>query len=99
MRWWGKYQVGKERRKLNALQRWSQERLEGKARYVLRTALITSMSMLTTYEIFGKNIGAGAIIFWHVVGLGIGFYNWMDNETKYHLARDQGLLQKNADQI
>ena len=92
MRWWEKYQAWKERRRLNALQKWSQERLEGKARYVLRTTLLISMTILTATEIFDRNIGVGTIIFWHAAGLGMGLYNWMDNETKYQLARSNGQL-------
>ena len=91
-RWWEKYQAWKERRRFNTLQKWSQERLEGKARYVLRSTLIISMIYLTGSEIFSGGAGLGTIIVWHVAGFGMGLYQWADNETKYQLALGQGLL-------
>ena len=60
--------------------------MEGKARYVLRTTLLISMTILTANEIFGRDIGLATIIFWHATAFGIGLYNWADNETKYQLA-------------
>ena len=91
-RWWEKYQAWNARRKHNALQKWSQERLEGKARFVLRNTLIMSMIYLTANEIVGGHVGPGTIVLWHVVGFVLALYQWASNETKYQLALNNGQL-------
>ena len=92
-RWWQKYQGWKLRRKQRALQKWAQERLEGKARYVLHNTVPISMIYLSAHEIFGSHVGIGTILFCHFIGFVVSLYQWADNETKYRIALDAAKYQ------
>ena len=87
-----KRQTRRLQRKQRAMQAWGQERLEGMARFVLRTTLTFSMLYLTATEILRGKVGLETIIFWHAVGLIFGLYKWMSNETKYQAALSKAPL-------
>jgi|ERR1041385_852329 len=91
--WWQKYQGWQWRRKQRALQKWSRERLEGKARFLLRNTVLISMIYLSIHEVVGVHVGLGTIAFCHFVGFCVSLYQWADNETKYRIALDASKYQ------
>lgn len=91
--WWQKCEAWQWRRKQRALQKWERERMEGKARYVLRNTVLISIIYLSAMEIFDGHVGLGTILFCHVVAFAVSLYQWADNETRYRIALDAAKYQ------
>jgi metal-dependent hydrolase (beta-lactamase superfamily II) len=85
-RWQQKCKVWKSQRRQRWLQKWAYERVQGKTRFVLRTALLITMTNLTVYELFQGHVGLETIFVCHCTGLVVALFLWRDNETRYRNA-------------
>ena len=86
------------RRELRSLERWEQLRVEGKTRFVVRSALtygLVFVGMTHAVEQFFDGphpISLYKLIFLTLFGVGMGLSAWSDMESKYKRALREGLL-------
>ena len=95
-----KSQARRSRRKLRSLQRWEHERAKGKARFVFRTALTYSLTIVGAthaYESFFYGaqdpISLISLIPHLFVGVVAGTVGWSTMEDKYRAALNEALTQ------
>ena len=96
-RWLTRLQVSHSQRKLRSLAQWELVRAKGKARFVLRMALMYSLIMIPTKDLvdylFNGNMQPWSQSFWRdaigycITGFLIGLFSWWSMEGRYKNAR------------
>jgi len=100
-----KYRDFQSRRQQRGLERWAETREKGKARFVLRQAVIFPATMTALNDFYGYIFDGGVptlrirfIVWWLVVGIIAGFPAWSTREREYRKAltsRGQALADNN----
>ena len=90
----------KQHRERRSLERWEQIRAEGQARFILRSALTFSLTMIGASDVFDHIFYGGArsstflsgATFYLVGGIFVGVFGWSSMEAKYKNALIEATL-------
>ena len=99
-----KFQAWRSRRQLRSLERWEQIRAEGKARFVVRTALTYGLTVVGLIHVSDQVFLDGAqpsislfkLIVFVLVGVVGGREGWNAREAKYQKALHEARVQASA---
>ena len=93
-RWFTSVRAWRLRKKIRYLASWEQERAKGKARFIVRTALIYSLIMTAAQDVLGYGFDAENrlskflfnAVFYSLGGVFVGYIAWAAREMDYQNA-------------
>lgn len=65
---------------------WGRMRTGGRARFVIRCAMMVGLIMVSTQDLFDGRIDMLTVISGHLSGILMGYYSWSSNESRYNNA-------------
>jgi len=74
------------RNKQRRLEWWERVRMEGKARFLIRSTLTFGLIMTASHDFMHGGLDLYTVISSHITGIVIGYVGWWANESEYKKA-------------